>query len=117
MSVSTDDIKLINLKRKAEGKEFTELTQQYSPTDKDIDCNFYALDLDWFLKWKSFVLNDLNEKILPKKKILIVKNVGVIEPGQISNKNLFEKNSKFTIKNLKKGLKKVRIYFNYILVE
>ncbi len=90
------------------------MTKQSNKIELDPDnSNYYALDLEWFLKWKSFVLNDLNEKILPKKKILIVKDVGVIEPGQISNRNLFEKNSKFSLKNLKKGLKKVIIDFIY----
>ena len=110
LNISKEDIKLVNLRRKIEGKEFKDLVNDRTNAN---DCNYYAVDLEWFLQWKSFIVNDLNEKLLPKKKICVIKDVGVIDPGQISNRNLFEKNSKFyvTLKNLKKGLKKVSIYY------
>jgi len=55
-------------------------------------------------------MNDINEKILPnnKKRISLNKEIGVLPPGQISNKNLFEKNSSSDIRNFKKSLKKVK---------
>jgi hypothetical protein len=96
------------MRRKCESHEFQENLKVNAKMH-----NFYAIDLDWFLQWKSFVLNDLEEKILPnnKKKISPNKHIGVLPPGQITNFYLFEKNAKeFTKNNLKKGLKKNEDY-------
>ena len=59
-------------------------------------------------------MNDLTDKYLPntKKKISSNKLIGVLPPSQISNYNLFEKQSKeFTDKTIKKGLIKVILFF------
>ncbi len=78
---------------------------------ENLKTNYYALDLQWFLEWKSFVMNDLNEKILPNSKKNISKNkeIGVITPGPVLNGSLFEKKTDSIDKILRKGLKKVEI--------
>ncbi len=100
MNAPKEEIDLLNLKRKSEGKEFQENL-------KFTSNNFYALDLEWFLQWKSYVMNDFSEKNLPnnKKRISLNKEIGVLPPGQISNKNLFDNSE---IRNFKKSLKKVK---------
>lgn len=105
-SCSATDIGFLNKRRKDEGKTFQELFKAISTQQN----KFYAIDIEWFLEWKSYVSNDLSEKNLPnsKKKISPNKNIGVLPPGPISNYNLFDKNTKeYSSKTLKKGMKKV----------
>jgi hypothetical protein len=104
--ITSQDITCLNKRRKDEGKYFQELFKNSNTQNK-----FYVIDIEWFLNWKSFISNDLGEKYLAnsKKKISNNKSIGVLPPGPISNSNLFEKNTKeFTIKNLRKGMKKVK---------
>ena len=62
------------------------------------------IDIEWFLNWKCFVMNDLTEKHLQnnKKMISINNKIGVLPPGPISNENLIEKdkNQQLIKKNL-----------------
>jgi hypothetical protein len=99
---------MLNQRRREECKEFQENIKNVDSEDK-----FYALDIDWYLQWKCFVTNDMTDKTLnnTKKKISPNKNIGVLPPGPITNSNLFDKNIKeFSLKSLKKGLKKVKIH-------
>jgi hypothetical protein len=112
INVSAADVTFLNKRRKDEGKNFQELFKSNSMINK-----FYVIDIEWFLNWKCFISNDNSEKSLSntKKKISPNKNIGVLPPGPISNFNLFDKNSKeYNSKNLKKGMKKVKLYFNCI---
>ena len=103
LNITEAELKLIQLRRKEEGKDF----QDYLKLTSE---RFYVVDLEWFFQWKAFVMNDLTDKNLPnnKKKISTNKIVGVLPPGPVTNTNLFEKNYKqLNDKTLKKGLKKV----------
>lgn len=78
--------------------------------------NLFVVELEWFMQWKCFVMNDQSEKLLPnsKKKNSVNKLIGVLPPGPITNINLFEKNSQqYTLGNLKKSLKKVKFLLIY----
>lgn len=105
-NVTPDNLKLVNVRRKEESRDF----QEYIKSSLPPNSQFYVVDLEWFLQWKAFVMNDQTEKHLPnsKKKISTNKQIGVLPPGPITNTNLFEKNIKeYTDKTVKKGLKKV----------
>jgi hypothetical protein len=94
------------LRRKEESRDF----QENIKLNSQAQSNFFVVDLEWFLQWKCFIMNDQSEKPLPnsKKRISSNKSIGVLPPGPILNSNLFDKNAKeFKEKNLKKGLKKV----------
>lgn len=108
--MNQNELKLLSLRRKEESKDFQD---NIKLNLNGPDNRFYVLDLDWFLQWKCYVMNDSTEKYLAntKKKISVNKNVGVLPPGPISNTNLFEKNAKeMNDKTLKKGLKKVNLF-------
>lgn len=118
--VSTEDMKLFQVRRKAEGKIFQDLIKENEALKREGSL-FYVIDLDWFLQWKCYVTNDSTDKNLPnsKKKFSINKEIGVLPPGPISNGNLFYKANQFEEKTLRKGLSKVRfiyisLYFLYI---
>jgi len=103
--VDINEIEQLILKRKEECRIFQEKLNDVDKSDK-----LYAIDLEWFLLWKCFVTNDLTEKYIPnsKKKISHNLNIGVLNPGPISNYSLFDKgvkefNEKYFRKNLKKN--------------
>jgi len=78
---------------------------------------YFVVNLEWFLQWKCYVINDLSDKYLTnnKKRISSNKQIGVLPPGPIQNICLFDRNvTEFNEKTLKKGLKKV-IFFNTYL--
>lgn len=110
--VSKENIQILNQRRKLESKLFQENLKE-----NDTSKSFYAIDLEWFLLWKSFVTNDQSEKNLSnyKKNISVNKSIGkifdnsigVLSPGPISNNNLFQKDNNFSEATLKKGMIKV----------
>jgi hypothetical protein len=107
MNATQNDIKLLSQRRKKESKEFQEHIK-VNQSEK-----FFALEIEWFLLWKCYVMNDMSEKYVSntKKKISPNKYIGVLTPGPITNMNLFDKNAKeFNEKTLKKGLKKVSLF-------
>jgi hypothetical protein len=123
MSIIYDNLKLVQLRRKEESREFQENLKSTNNNEESHlqshlqsqiqSQSFYALELEWFFQWKCFVMNDTTEKLLSnsKKKISINKSIGTLPPGPITNINLFEKGVKdYTEKNLKKGLKKNEDY-------
>lgn len=106
MNITPANLKLISLRRKEESKDF----QEFIKLNNIFVKQFYVVDLEWFLQWKCFIMNDSTEKILvnSKKKNSSNKSIGVLPPGPVSNVNLFEKNaSSFSNVTLKKSLKKV----------
>lgn len=126
MSINYDNLKLVQLRRKEESKEFQENIKSNNNINDESNVNlqlhsplhsssqsFYAIELEWFFHWKCFVMNDTSEKLLSnsKKKISTNKSIGVLPPGPITNINLFEKGVKeYSGKNFKKGLKKNEDY-------
>ncbi len=105
-AVSSEEIDQLIIRRKEECKLFQEKLKSNFENEEKL----YAIETEWFLNWKCFVTNDLSEKYLPniKKKISINYNIGVLQPGAISNYLLYEKGVKdFNEKSLRKGLKKV----------
>ena len=66
--------------------------------------NWYAIDSHWIYDWKMFVTNKRNILALGSKKSEI-EGIGILDPGPISNKNLFDENG-----NLKSGLVKGKDY-------
>ena len=97
------ELRDLEIIRSHELKVFTSLNKinmEISKKDKNYkDISFYAIDINWFYKWKSFVMNDLSEKILPnnKKYISDNKKIGVLPPDIIDNSKIS------TINNIKKN--------------
>lgn len=107
--VSNEEIGLLNLRRKEECKIFQQEINRSILKEEDK----YAIDMEWFLLWKSFVMNDFSEKYISncKKNISINTAIGVLHPGPITNYSLLEKGVKDCFnKRLKKGLKKNEDY-------
>lgn len=75
--VKEEDLRLIVLRKKTEAKVFQELLKETDNLLKSGE-NFYAIDIEWFYLWKSYITNDLSEKPLSnnKKRISINKNIG-----------------------------------------
>ena len=108
------------IRRKHEEKVFLSLLKrnvEIKKMDKNYkDIHMYVIDTIWFNKWKSFVTNDLSEKLLPndKKYISDNKKIGVLPPDIIDNSKICIINNVKNNKNLggeeckyklKKGLK------------
>lgn len=89
---------VVNNRRKDESKEFKRLLNESQAINKnnliknnkahilssennsntDQKEKLYFIDIEWFLSWKCYVMNDITEKTLPnnKKMIFYVKNLG-----------------------------------------
>ena len=103
LKITKEELKELNLRRKHEIKVFQTLMNKNEINNNN--NNFYAIDKNWFLEWKSFVKNDLTEKYLKNsnKNISDNKLIGVLPPQFLFNGNIIEKNNG---KNLiKKNLK------------
>jgi len=72
---------------------------------------YYALDILWYLQWKSYVTNDIQSKNLSNENKNIIDDI-VMPPGPITNYNLVFKNNKDNFV-LKKGL---NINDDYIII-
>ena len=113
------------IRRKNEEKVFLSLLKRNVETKK-MDKNYknihmYVIDTIWFNKWKSFITNDLIEKLLPndKKYMSDNKKIGVLPPDIIDNSKVCTINNVKTNKylsgeeckyKLKKGLKVKKDY-------
>ena len=121
------EIKDLEIRRSHEYKVFTSLRQrnmEIKKKDKNYkDISFYAIDKNWFNKWKAFVMNDLTEKNFPNnlKYISDNKKIGVLPPDIIDNSkistinNIKKNNNNYTNNEdckykLKKGLKQEKDY-------
>ena len=62
---------------------------------------WYAIDSQWTYDWKMFVNNQRNALAMGAKKSDI-EGVGILDPGPISNNNLFEETGELK-QNLEKG--------------
>ena len=113
------------IRRKHEEKVFLSLLKRNVETkkmDKNYkDIHMYVIDNIWFNKWKSFITNDLSEKLLPndKKYISDNKKIGVLPPDIIDNSKICVINNVKSNKHLggeeckyklKKGLKVKKDY-------
>ena len=124
---SKKEIKDLEIRRRHEIKVFSSLKQrsnEINKKDKNYkDISFYAINKNWFLKWKVFVMNDLTDKILPNnlKYISDNKNIGVLPPDIIDNSKISTINNTKNNNNnymkmddckykLKKGLKPQKDY-------
>lgn len=104
--ITDEAVKFIRARRKEEASEFQILLKQSAQSDK-----YYAIDIEWYLKWKCFVANDMSEKFLKKENLPIcyAKNVGVLPPGPVDNLPLLDKNENGEY-SLKKRLQKKKDY-------
>ena len=87
-----NDETMYNKRRKEEAEEFQALIKQNSQSDK-----YYVIDIEWFLMWKVYVMNDTSEKYLSNNKVKIFtsnKNIGVLPPPPINNSILLNRNDK-----------------------
>ena len=110
------ELRDLEIRRRHEMKVFTSLNQKNIDIKKKEknykDTAFYAIDINWFNKWRAFVSNDLTDKIIPNnmKYISDNKKIGVLPPGIIDNSSICEinrdnKENKRGMYILKKGLK------------
>ena len=121
------ELRDLEIRRRHEYKVFISLKQrnmEIKKNDKNYkDIAFYAIDKNWFNKWKAFVMNDLTEKNYPnnKKYISDNKKIGVLPPDIIDNSKIstiskIKKNSNNYMNadeckyKLKKGLKQEKDY-------
>ena len=121
------ELRDLEIRRSHEYKVFISLRQrnmEIKKNDKNYkDIAFYAIDKNWFNKWKAFVMNDLTEKNYPnnKKYISDNKKIGVLPPDIIDNSKIstikkINKNSNNYMNvddckyKLKKGLKQEKDY-------
>ena len=96
-------------RRKEEAEEFQSLIKQNSQND---NSKYYVVDIEWFLMWKVYVMNDMSEKYLPNNKLKIYtanKNIGVLPPPPINNSILLNRNDKGEYE-LKRNLHKKKDY-------
>ena len=116
MIVTKKEKKEYQMRRSHEWKVFQNLIKKNIHTKINNYC--FAIDSSWFNRWKSFISNDLDEKILSNKYKNISENInlGVLPPGQINNKQICDETSEIDGTNrfkLKVGLK---INKDYIVV-
>jgi len=120
------ELRDLEIRRRHEMKVFTSLNQKNIDIKKKEknykDTTFYAIDINWFNKWRAFVSNDLTDKIIPNnmKYISDNKKIGVLPPDIIDNSKISTINNIKRDKNysktddckykLKKGLKRQKDY-------
>jgi hypothetical protein len=104
--ISKDNIQLYNKRKK---EEAIELQNKFNKNSES--GNYFVVDYNWFLLWKSYITNDIKEEFLPNKykKISQNKLIGILPPQPIDNLVLLEKDNKKNIV-VKKGLKKNKDY-------
>ena len=81
-----NEIKEFNLRRKHEEKVFQSLSARNMDDLKH--AYFFAIDINWYNKWRSFIYNDdKTSKYLEnyKKYISDNKKIGILPPGIIDN--------------------------------
>ena len=103
------EIKEFNMRRKHEEKVFQSLLSRNMDNLKH--AYFFAIDISWYNKWRSFIYNDeKSSKYLEncKKYISDNKKIGILPPGIIDNSKICipskEKQKKFYSYKLKPGL-------------
>jgi len=77
MEVTEDEIKILNMRRNEEIKEFEKM-HKILPSPKE-KSKFYCVEMEWYLQWKAFVLNDQSEKNITKNKLRISQNKDIGE--------------------------------------
>lgn len=108
------EIKEFNMRRKHEQKVFQSLSARNMDNLKH--AYFFAIDISWFNKWRSFIFNDdKTNKYLDnyKKYISDNKKIGILPPGMIDNSRICETNKekdKFSSYQLKPDLKADKDY-------
>jgi hypothetical protein len=83
------EIKEFNMRRKHEEKVYQSLSQRKMDNLKH--AYFFAIDISWFNKWRSFIYNDdKSSKYLEncKKYISDNKKIGILPPGIIDNSKI-----------------------------
>ena len=87
------EIKEFNMRRKHEQKVFQSLSARNMDNLKH--AYFFAIDISWYNKWRSFIYNDdKTNKYLDnyKKYISDNKKIGILPPGMIDNSRICEPN-------------------------
>ncbi len=81
MKITNTELKILKMRRAEEISEFEKLLKVMpSPKEK---CKLYCLEMEWYLQWKAFVMNDQSEKIIIRNRLRISENP---EIGKIENK-------------------------------
>ena len=115
MLITKTEKKEYKIRRKHEWKVFQSLVKKKINNNNKKNNFLFAIDSSWFNRWKSYISNDLKDKIMSNNEKYISDNInlGVLPPGPIDNNKICDNtvyNEKY---NLKKGL---RIKKDYIIV-
>ena len=88
--ITKEEIKEFHKRREHEEKIFNSFRNKHENKYEKKNRLLFAIDKSWFNKWKTYVINDLTEKILNNNKKYISDNklVGVLPPGPINNENI-----------------------------
>ena len=103
LSIRKEELTEFYMRRKHEEKVFQSLLKRNSENEKEY--KLYAIDMKWFNRWKTFVTNDLEEKLMPNNDKYISDNklIGVLPPGEIDNNKICVKdknnNDKYKLKS------------------
>lgn len=116
MIVTKKEKKEYQMRRNHEWKVFQNLIKKNIHTKKNNYC--FAIDCSWFNRWKSFIANDLDERILSNKYKNISENInlGVLPPGQINNKKICDETSEIDGANIFKLKRGLTINKDYVVV-
>ena len=115
MLITKAEKKEYKIRRKHEWKVFQSLIKKKINNNNNKNNFLFAIDSTWFNRWKSYISNDLKDKIMPNNEKYISENInlGVLPPGQIDNNKICDNIKNDENYKLKKGL---RIKKDYIVV-
>ena len=115
MLITKTEKKEYKIRRKHEWKVFQSLIKKKINNNNKKNNFLFAIDISWFNKWKSYISNDLNSKIMLNNEKYISENtnLGVLPPGPIDNNKICDNIENDGKLRLKKGL---RIKKDYIVV-
>ena len=103
LAIRKDELTEFYKRRKHEEQIFKSILQRNTENEKD--SKLYAIDNKWFNKWKTYVTNDFEEKILSNNEKYISDNklIGILPPGEINNEKICVKdrnnNDKYKLKS------------------
>ena len=105
LSIRKSELTEFYMRRKHEEKVFKLLLEKKNKEEKN--DKLFAIDMKWFNRWKTFIINDLDGKIIPNNEKYISDNklLGVLPPLEIDNNKICVKDKNNPNKyKLKSGL-------------
>ena len=90
LMITKEEIKEFYKRRDHEEKIFNSFKNKNENKYDKKNRLLFAIDKNWFDKWKTYVINDLSDKILNNNQKYISDNklIGVLPPGPITNQNI-----------------------------